>query len=60
MSGPPPDSVAEFAEILEAARSRLRGDPTFHGDVERTARAMTEAYYRGRLERERIDREMGR
>ena len=47
--------VREYAALLEIARDRVTTDPAV-AEPERTARSMVEAYYRGRLDRERLDR----
>ena len=48
-------NVREYAALLEIARRQVASGPAV-ADPERTARAMVESYYRGRFDRERIDR----
>lgn len=48
-------AIAEYVEVYQAALSRLEDEEGID-DKPALARRMTEAYFRGRLDRERIDR----
>lgn len=51
--------VAEYMDLYRTAMSRIARDRKVI-DKDRCARSMVEAYYRGRYDRERIDREMAK
>ncbi|MEO7332810.1 MAG: hypothetical protein ABIZ71_02580 [Gemmatimonadales bacterium] len=48
--------VREYLDILAIARERIADDPNVR-DKETCARSMAEAWFQGRLDRERLDRE---
>ena len=51
--------VAEYMSLLETARQWVADDDDIT-DKEGCARRMVESFYRGRLDRERIDRELAK